>query len=104
MKVFESSGILRPYLVRPLDWYLKLLGWSERNEAYLKGACALFVEAASNALADAVLSGADIDTVVTVSSTGLATPGIDARVGGPDFLALAGYGRDISWHCTQGSP
>ncbi len=79
VKVFETSGILRRYLVQPLDWYLKPLGWSERNAAYLEGACALFVEAASSALADAGLSGADVDTVVTVTSTGLATPGIDAR-------------------------
>ena len=80
VRVFESSGILRRHLVRPLDWYLKPLGWSERNAAYLEGACALFVEAASKALADAGKSAAEVDTVVTVSSTGLATPGIDARV------------------------
>lgn len=80
VKVFESSGILKRYLVKPLDWYLQPLGWSERNAAYLEGACALFVSAASRALLDAGLSAADIDTVVTVSSTGLATPGIDARV------------------------
>lgn len=79
-KVFESSGILRRYLVRPLDWYLKPLGWAERNAAYLDGACSLFVEAASRALADAGLSGAEVDTVVTVSSTGIATPSLDARV------------------------
>lgn len=80
VKVFESSGILRRHLVRPLDWYLKPLGWAERNAAYLDGACALFVEAASRALAEAGKTAADVDTVVTVSSTGLATPGIDARV------------------------
>ncbi len=80
VKVFESSGILRRHLVRPLDWYLKPLGWSERNAAYLEGACALFVEAAAKALAEAGKLASDVDTVVTVSSTGLATPGIDARV------------------------
>ncbi|MGV8987190.1 MAG: type III polyketide synthase [Cypionkella sp.] len=80
VKVFESSGILRRHLVRPLDWYLKPLGWSERNAAYLEGACALFVDAASKALAEAGKTAADVDTVVTVSSTGVATPAIDARV------------------------
>ncbi|WP_230426408.1 type III polyketide synthase [Paragemmobacter aquarius] len=82
VKVFESSGILKRYLVKPLDWYLQPLGWAERNAAYLDGACALFVAAASKALAEAGLAGSDIDTVVTISSTGLATPGIDARVAG----------------------
>jgi alkylresorcinol/alkylpyrone synthase len=79
-KVFKSSGILRRHLVRPLEWYLQPLGWAERNAAYLEGSCALFVEAASKALNAAGLAGRDVDTVVTVSSTGLATPGIDARV------------------------
>ncbi len=79
VKVFESSGILRRYLVQPLDWYLQPLGWSERNAAYLDGACALFVAAAAKAMAAAGISGDEVDTVVTVSSTGLATPGIDAR-------------------------
>lgn len=79
VKVFESSGILRRHLVQPLDWYLKPLGWAERNAAYLDGACALFVEAATKALAEAGKTAADVDTVVTISSTGIATPGIDAR-------------------------
>ena len=80
VKVFESSGILKRHLVRPLEWYLKPLGWSERNAVYLEGACALFVDAATKALAEAGKTAADVDTVVTISSTGLATPGIDARV------------------------
>lgn len=80
VKVFENSGILRRHLVRPLDWYLKPHGWAERNEAYLDGACALFSDAASRALADAGLTGAEVDTVVTISSTGIATPGIGAQV------------------------
>lgn len=80
VKVFESSGILERYLVRPLEWYLKPLGWAERNAAFLEGACALFVDAATKALTAAGKTAADIDMVVTVSSTGLATPGIDARV------------------------
>jgi alkylresorcinol/alkylpyrone synthase len=81
-KVFKSSGILRRHLVRPLDWYLQPLGWSERNAAYLEGACTLFAEAAAKALETAGLTGSDIDTVVTVSSTGVATPSIDARMAG----------------------
>lgn len=80
VKVFETSGIKTRYLVRPLEWYMTPLGWSERNAAYLEGACDLFVEAASRALDRADLTARQIDTVVTISSTGLATPGIDARV------------------------
>ena len=77
-RVFETSGIATRHLVQPLEWYLEPHGWAERNRAYQDGARKLFVDAARGALVAAGLSGADVDTVVTVSSTGLATPGIDA--------------------------
>jgi alkylresorcinol/alkylpyrone synthase len=78
-RVFASSGILQRYAARPLDWYFQPLGWSERNRAYLEAAVDLFVDAASTALARAGLKAADVDTVVTVSSTGIATPSLEAR-------------------------
>jgi alkylresorcinol/alkylpyrone synthase len=79
-RVFESSGIRRRYAVRPLEWYLEPLGWPERSTAYLDGACQLFVDAASKALRDAGITAAEVDTVVTISSTGIATPSLEARV------------------------
>lgn len=78
-RVFESSGIRKRHLVRPLDWYLAPLGWAERNAVYLEAAGVLFYEAATRALDGAGLRAADVDTVVTVSSTGVATPSLDAR-------------------------
>jgi alkylresorcinol/alkylpyrone synthase len=77
--VFTSSGIRRRYTVRPIEWYFEPLGWPERNKAYLDGACALFADAANKALKAAGLAGWDVDTVVTVSSTGIATPSLEAR-------------------------
>jgi alkylresorcinol/alkylpyrone synthase len=56
-KVFESSGILRRYGVRPIDWYLETSGWADRNAAYIEGAYDLFVEAATKALTAAGMSG-----------------------------------------------
>ncbi len=81
-RVFASSGIARRYAVRPLEWYFQPLGWPERNAAYLDGACDLFHDAASRALHDAGVCAFDVDTVVTVSSTGIATPSLEARVAG----------------------
>lgn len=78
-RVFASSGILQRYAARPLDWYFQPLGWSERNRAYLEAAVDLFIDAAGKALARAGLKAADVDTVVTVSSTGIATPSLEAR-------------------------
>ena len=78
-RVFESSGILRRYAVRPLEWYFEPLGWPERNQAYLDGAVHLFIDAAAKAIEAAGLRSSEVDTVVTVSSTGIATPSLEAR-------------------------
>ena len=83
--VFETAGIRTRHTVKPIDWYLTELGWPERNAAYLEGAQALFIDAASRALANAGCEARDVDTIVTVSSTGIATPSLEARVGGPSW-------------------
>lgn len=79
VKVFDTSMIKNRHLVRPLEWYFEPLGWKERNAAYLDGATRLFVDAAKAALDQAGVTAAEIDCVVTVSSTGIATPSLDAR-------------------------
>jgi len=81
-QVFESSGILKRYAVRPLDWYFEPLGWPERSQAYTDGGVQLFLDVATKALDAAGISAAEVDTVVTISSTGIATPSLEARVAG----------------------
>ncbi len=78
--IFANTGIVKRHGVRPFEWYLKPRGWPERTQAFLEGAEALFVDVAQKALASAHLGGGDIDTVVTVCSTGIATPSLEARV------------------------
>jgi alkylresorcinol/alkylpyrone synthase len=80
--IFANTGIVKRHGVKPFDWYLERRGWPERTKAFLEGAEALFVEAAAKALASAQLSARDIDTIVTVCSTGIATPSLEARVAG----------------------
>ncbi len=82
VRVFETSGVRRRYAVRPADWYLGALGWPERSAAFVDGAGALFVAAATKALAAADLPASAVDTVVTISSTGIATPSLEAHVAG----------------------
>jgi len=79
-KVFDSSGIRRRYGVRPIHWYVATPGWTDRNQAYIDGASALFIEASIQALQSAGLSALDVDCIVTVSSSGIATPSLEARV------------------------
>ncbi len=78
-KAFENAGIETRYTVADVSWFESPKSWPERNEAYLQGTTALFVEAARAALDDAGWAAADVDAVVTVSSTGIATPSLEAR-------------------------
>ena len=78
--VFDNAGISRRHVVAPADWYLQKHGWEERNAVYLESAEKLFIEAATRAIEEAGLTPDQIDGVVTVSTTGIATPSLDARV------------------------
>jgi alkylresorcinol/alkylpyrone synthase len=81
-RVYESTGIQTRHMVKPLDWYSQRLGWAERMAAYLDGAQDLFVAVAEKALIAADCKAGDIDIIVTISSTGIATPSLEARVAG----------------------
>ncbi|CCE06353.1 putative Type III polyketide synthase; chalcone synthase [Bradyrhizobium sp. STM 3843] len=89
--LFSNTGIRHRYGVMPFEWYMERRGWPERTQAYLDGAEALFVDAARKALAEADLAASDIDTIVTVSSTGIATPTLEARV-----ATQMGFRADVS--------
>lgn len=78
--VFANAGIRERQAVEPIDWYFREQDWPSRTAAYLSGAEALFVDAAGKAMAAAGVEPGEIDTIVTVSSTGIATPTLDARV------------------------
>ena len=80
MPVFANTGIDCRYSVRPYGWFRAEQGWPERTAAFIEGASALFRRAATEALAEAGVAAKEIDSIVTVSSTGVSTPSIEARV------------------------
>ncbi|MEJ0095933.1 MAG: type III polyketide synthase [Methylocella sp.] len=90
-RVFLNTGIVQRQGVKPVEWYLEPRAWPERTQAYLEGARDLFVAATELALSRAGLTAAQIDTVVAVSSTGIATPSLEARA-----AAHVGFRRNIS--------
>ena len=88
--VFDNAGIDKRHIVRPIDWYHGDHGWKARNDVYLEAAEILYVEAAQVALAQAGVAADEVDGLVTVSTTGIATPSLEARVAG-----LMGFRRDV---------
>ena len=88
--VFDNAGIARRHIVAPQDWYMHGHGWQERNAVYLKAAEQLFIDASASAIEKAGLKPDEIDGVVTVSTTGIATPSLDARA-----FAKVGFRPDV---------
>jgi alkylresorcinol/alkylpyrone synthase len=92
-QLFRNTGIATRRTVRPIEWYAEPHDWADRNAVYLDAAERLYVEAAERALALAGVAAADIGTIVTVSSTGIATPSLDARL--HDRLGFAARVRRV---------
>lgn len=103
--VFRTAGVRTRQSVMPMEWYLQPRGWPERTAAYLEGGVELFAQAAAAALAEAGLTGADVDAIVTVSSTGIATPSLEARAMGrlgfrPDAARVPVFGLGCAGGAT----
>jgi alkylresorcinol/alkylpyrone synthase len=77
--VFPNAGIDKRHIAMPADWYQSPRDWQQRTDAYLTVATDLFCQVSVSALERAGLRARDIDTVITVSSSGIATPTLDAR-------------------------
>jgi alkylresorcinol/alkylpyrone synthase len=82
LPVFANAGIDARYSCVPLEWYDRPHGWAERNTLYLENALDLLEKASRQALTQAGLEANQIDGVVVVSTTGIATPSLDAMLMG----------------------
>ncbi|HYE48145.1 MAG TPA: type III polyketide synthase [Azospirillaceae bacterium] len=88
--VFTNAGIEARHSCVPIDWYMEPRGWTERNAIYLESALDVLERAAKTALERAGLAAGDVDAIVSVSSTGIATPSLDALL-----MERMGMRRDV---------
>ena len=68
------------HLALPIDEYAALGSWGESNDAWIRVAQEVGERAVREALAQAGLAPAEVDCLIFVSVTGVATPSIDARL------------------------
>ncbi len=78
LPVYANAGIETRYSCVPPEWYERPHGWAEKNRLYVENAIALLARAATEAMGEAGLAPDAIDAIVTVSTTGIATPSLDA--------------------------
>lgn len=76
--VFANSGIISRYSPVPLDWFAEPHDWAERNRCYLAAAVDLLERVAGSLLDRAEMLPREIGGIVVVSTTGIATPSLDA--------------------------
>jgi len=68
------------HLALPIEEYATLTTWGKANDAWIRVAQEVGGAAVLDALARAGLSPADVDALIFVTVTGVATPSIDARL------------------------
>jgi alkylresorcinol/alkylpyrone synthase len=77
---FVNAGIDTRYTPVPLDWFDAPHDWADRNAVFVDAALDLLERAARACLDRAGVAADDIDAVVTVCSTGIATPSLETRL------------------------
>jgi alkylresorcinol/alkylpyrone synthase len=92
LRLFDRAGVERRHLAFPPDYYFSGRGFEERNRDWLAAAAGLAERAAR-----ACLQGRDVDHLYLVTTTGLATPSLDAILAGrlglrPDVLRSPLFG------------
>ena len=77
---YTNAGIDKRYSCVPIGWYEQPHGWKDRTKVFVESALDLLEQAGQLAIDRAGLSLNDIDGIVTVTSTGLAVPSLDAML------------------------
>lgn len=80
LPVFENGLIKVRHLSRPLAWYQEGHSFAEANKTYEETALTLAEEAAAKAIKQAGIRSDEIGMVIYISSTGIATPTVDAKI------------------------
>jgi alkylresorcinol/alkylpyrone synthase len=80
LKIFDNAGIDHRSLAQPVDWYGQHHTQAERFALAVALGVTLATDAATQALAGAGVTAAEVDAVVVVSTTVVRSPALDAAL------------------------
>ncbi|MBD8068158.1 type III polyketide synthase [Bacillus sp. PS06] len=85
LNVFGNGQINKRYFTASLDWFKENHSFEEKNQLYIKHAVSYGVKAIQSCLSDPTLLKVnihyeEIDAIFFISSTGISTPSIDAKI------------------------
>jgi alkylresorcinol/alkylpyrone synthase len=89
-RVHSRAGVRQRYLAFPIERYAQFTTWGETNLAWMEVGEKIGEKAISAALERAALRPTDVDAIYVVSTTGIASPSLDARL-----VNRMGLRRDI---------
>lgn len=78
--VFENTGIETRYVSAPVEWFAREHSFAEKNRLWQEVALELAHDASRKALERARVSPQRIGAVVLVTTTGIATPSLEAHL------------------------
>lgn len=78
LRLFDHSGVEKRHFAFPVEYYLSPKTFDDRNADYIQQATALAEEAARACLEQAEVEPDQVDHLILVTTTGLATPSLDA--------------------------
>jgi alkylresorcinol/alkylpyrone synthase len=79
-RIYSHMAVEGRYLTLPLSAYYEIASWGEANDAFIEAAQVLGQQSLCGALTRAGLGPREIDTLIVVSVTGIASPSLDARL------------------------
>jgi alkylresorcinol/alkylpyrone synthase len=78
--VYANAEIETRHSCVPIEWYERSHSFAERNRLYIENALSLLEQAATDVLRRAGLAPEQVDGIVVASTTGIATPSLDAML------------------------
>ena len=80
LPVFDNALIDRRHFATEIEWFFKQHDFTEANDRYIEMALLLAEECVSKLAEQCEISTEDFDAIFFVSTTGISTPSIDARL------------------------
>ncbi|MDN3016764.1 3-oxoacyl-[acyl-carrier-protein] synthase III C-terminal domain-containing protein [Paenibacillus sp. BSR1-1] len=85
LKAFQNGQIEKRHFVNDIEWFQENHSFEEKNNTYIESATTLGIEAIEKCLNNSVfltenIPYEEIDAIFYISTTGIATPSIEARI------------------------
>lgn len=90
-QIFSNTGINQRYISAPLNWYSQPQSWSDKNQLYIDTSLKLLKKVATQSLEKANWTAQEVDHIIVISTTGIATPSLDAHL-----LNLMPFRQDVT--------